>query len=165
MTRSDSVRTALAVKLSLQLLMTCSEGGTEGQTTQREIHVHSNYRKQTPTLNPRGKHYNFGSILFISSQKGMNGPMSRWTIVNHPSPISTCPSSGKRVPKVSPSALSQSRPSVGLVNPGTVNLNDYLPLSSKTFPSTQLESSDSLLLLCQPFKPKTPGRPSGAHRL
>lgn len=131
LTRPDlCTKMKLPVKLTLQ---PSSWPDLKDETIWIEIHEHSNSRKQTANLSPQRKHYNFGRILFIPSQKEMNGPMSRWIHRESSIPYFHLPLPlAKRVPKVSPSALSQSRPSVSLVNPGTLNLSDYFPLGSKT---------------------------------
>lgn len=138
--------------------------GREGQTTQRKIHVHSNYRKQAPILNPWGKHYNFGSILFIPSQKEMNGPTSRWI---------HCESSNPPFPPALPLAKESQKflpqPWVRAAHLSAWSIQEQLTSMIifhsvvKPFPLHSWRALTLYFLLCQPFKPKTPGRPSAAR--
>lgn len=164
LTRPDPcTRTKLPVKLSLQ---PSSWPDLKDKTLWIEIHEHSDSRKQTPNLSPQRKQYNFGRILFIPSQKEMNGPTSRWIHRESSTPISTCPFLWQ---KESPKFLPQ--PWVRAAHLTAWSIQEHLTSVIifhsvvKPFPSPQLESSDSLLLLRQPFKPETPGRPSGARHL
>lgn len=145
---------------------TCNQGSAEENNCLNGKISHKPQKQDSDPKKPSSERCHFSRILFVSSEIRTNGSNSR--LRNHASLISCFHLSlalTEESRKFLAQPLSQSSLSVCFVNPGTVNLHDRFPLGSKTFPFPHLESSDYSLSLCQPFKPETPSRASGAHHL